>query len=117
MFTKRLLTAAVLCLAPALAHAQSARMPACWPSQVGGSGTAAQVRSNEGARAVAWVCTTDFTQTLEWFAGRNSDFFLDWMQKAAEIVAGGPVGMAASWAELVKRVFPLSEAGRLPVFG
>lgn len=101
----------VVALLATCTEARGQTTPSCWPSQVGGSGTAAAVRTDAAGIAVAWGCTSDFSQSIAQFAGAWSAMLPNWQQIGAETVAGGPTAMSAAWSQYVQP-WPRDDQGR-----
>jgi hypothetical protein len=87
-----------------LAHANAA--PACWPRDVGGTGSPIAVRTGIAGMAYAWHCPTE--RRIQMVAGPWSAFLPTWEAEARRLQASSEAEKRAAWARHVTRTAPLS---------
>jgi hypothetical protein len=101
-----------LALLPSLAAAQ----PSCLPSQIGGTGTAAVVRSDTAGRSFGWWCPDPYVPArLVIVTGRHSDFVPDWERIGLTALAQGPAAVSALWKQYATAQWPRNAEGGLIV--
>ncbi len=97
----------LLLLGSGSAAAQTANgLPACWPRDVGGTGTPVVVKAGIGGLAYGWFCPE--SHSIKVIAGPWSAFAPDFDVQARGLLLATDAERAAAWNKYVTRTAPLS---------